>query len=246
MPFEISLNARHGHHWHAFIRRLLRALGMSIPDPLSLDNLNDPLRVGLERPVEEYVLTVLSKYVNLNVGCEKLFRVIKVEIRREGTASRHEYLVAHVVVSGDTHYIVIERLGCQQPILAAMAAAYDRVKVSDHPYKSYRDTIVETLNLSERNLYLHELLVAASHTHHCINSYKLFSTNCYWFVGSLMGLLQSYIGQELVHKSNRAGHWSATPVSLRPKNPEEMMILAENLKCLRQDIAIFSEKVSPT
>ena len=123
-------------------------------------------------------------------------------------------------------------------------AAYDRVKILQHPYKNRRDTIVETLDLSEHQLYLHELAVAASHTNRCNRCYKLFSMNCYWFSGSLIGLLQAYTGQELVRVSNRAGRWSAIPVCLRPKTPEEMSRLADDVECLRQDIAIFSEKVS--
>ena len=65
------------------IQRLLCALRKSAPDPLSIDNLNNPLWVGLERPIEEYVLTVLSEYADLKVDCEELFRVVRVEIRKE-------------------------------------------------------------------------------------------------------------------------------------------------------------------
>jgi hypothetical protein len=68
--------------------------------------------------------------------------------------------------------------------------------------------------------------------------------NCYWFSGSLIGLLQASTGQELVQVSNRADRWSAISVCVRPQEPEEIAMLADNVKCLRQDIAVFSEKVS--
>jgi hypothetical protein len=119
-------------------------------------------------------------------------------------------------------------------------AAYDRVSVSQNPHRDPRDSVVETLDLSRRRLYLHELAVAASHLHRCCNFYKLFSVNCYWFSRSLMGQASFLV-------SNRAGHWSTiTPVCrrLKPKDEEALATLNDNVSCLRKDMAVFSEKVS--
>jgi len=105
-PSKMPLNAL----LPRFIQHFLRsALGMSPPnDPVPGENLNDPLRVGLMREADEYVLGLQIKYIGIGIGYERTLPVVQVDVLKQ---RNHQYLIVHVAAGGKKHYILFERLG---------------------------------------------------------------------------------------------------------------------------------------
>ena len=66
-----------------------------------------------------------------------------------------------------------------------------------------------------QNVYLYELVVLAVTMHESKACYRLYSTNCYWFAGLLMNILERDYGLEFEVEKQRVvkpGRWTIIPL----------------------------------
>ncbi|KAF8067787.1 hypothetical protein FPV67DRAFT_1780824 [Lyophyllum atratum] len=83
--------------------------------------------------------------------------------------------------------------------LSRQGDARDTVSGHAKPTQTPYDIVIGTLSLSSLDppLLLHELAVLAQTVHTSATTYKLFSTNCYWFCGMMMNAVEARAGVEM-------------------------------------------------
>jgi hypothetical protein len=99
--------------------------------------------------------------------------------------------------------------------LSKRSDALDTVRTLDKPLHVPGDRVLGRLRFTgTRPFYLYELVMLAVTMHESQTCYRLFSTNCYWFAGLLMNILEKDHGQKLeVEKRQgvKPGTWIAIP-----------------------------------
>ncbi|KIM45518.1 hypothetical protein M413DRAFT_342242 [Hebeloma cylindrosporum] len=134
--------------------------------------------------------------------------------------------------------------------------AFDIVRGHAEPTQASNDVIMGTLFLESPDhppIYLHELAVLAQTIHNNDNCYRLFTTNCYWFAGMMMDVLEkrinvqmqpaartSWIGKVLHrHLGKSDGNWAYVTVY----SPAPSKAVADVLAEFERNLAEFEKKI---
>jgi hypothetical protein len=115
--------------------------------------------------------------------------------------------------------------------LSKRSDALDAVRTLDKPLHAPGDCVLGSLRFAgTRPFYLYELVVLAVTMHESQACYRLFSTNCYWFAGLLMNILEKDYGLKLAVEKRRGvkpGTWIAIPVYEQAPDKDLLAVIGD-------------------
>ena len=127
--------------------------------------------------------------------------------------------------------------------LSKRSDALDTVRTLDKPLHATGDEVLGTLRFTgTRPFYLYELAVLAVTMHESQTCYRLFSTNCYWFTGLLMNILEKDYGLKLEVENRRGvkpGTWIVIPL-YEQAPPADLLAITNDF---REHVENFQKKV---
>jgi hypothetical protein len=119
----------------------------------------------------------------------------------------------------------------------------DAVRTLDKPLHTPGDRVLGRLRFTgTRPLYLYELVVLAVTMHESETCYRLFSTNCYWFAGLLMNILEKDYGLELEVEKRRGvkpGTWIVIPFCKQAPEEDLLAVIGD----FREHVKNFQKRV---
>ncbi|KIM46636.1 hypothetical protein M413DRAFT_440242 [Hebeloma cylindrosporum] len=132
--------------------------------------------------------------------------------------------------------------------------AHDIVRGHAQPTQTSNDVIMGTLSLESPEhppIYLHELAVLAHTIHNNDSCYRLFTTNCYWFAGMMMDVLEKRINSQMrpparkswigkvLHLGKSDGNWAYITVYAPAPSKTGTEVLAK----FERDLSDFENKI---
>jgi hypothetical protein len=122
--------------------------------------------------------------------------------------------------------------------ISKQSDAIDTVRTLDRHLHAPGDRMLGRLRFTgTRPFYLYELVVLAVTMHESQTCYRLFSTNCYWFAGLLMNILEKDHGLKLEVEKQRGvkpGSWIVVPFYEQAPEEDLLAVIADFQEHIRK------------